>query len=359
MSGRPARRRFLQCSVTAGALLALPGSARGRASAAPPAESRVSWQDLGVRSDDPSGRAWFAVCRRKEDARAYIYSGTTNGKNHLLRFDAEREKWVIHKRGSDGRPWFPEAQAEFPAPVDNGYSVWDNVNDELWVNCVNPAAAPAIFNARSGSWRQVTRKEFPSYDFKQMPALFNAACDSNDDTMVVYGGSRYGVTATLRVYDGHRRTWRFFENHGAGAGKPGAMKTVQNQLRWIPQLGAFLLCAQRRVFTLSPTDWAWRERDVEGRGHPSPSGISVVPLPERPIVAVIGGPAADVWLLDYKAWRWSRLEAVPPWPPVPRLSGGAWAEGSSLYVQWGWRPGSDEPEAMKRLFVCRDTDRWP
>jgi len=136
------RRRFLLGGTTLLAVWAAGGGRRAPATASERAPARLQWDDLGQRSDDVSGRAWFGVARRPADGSHWVYSGTTNKTNHLLRFDAAAERWIIAKRGNAQRPWFPDPNAEFPAGVDNGFTVWDAVNDELWVSCVNPYGPP-------------------------------------------------------------------------------------------------------------------------------------------------------------------------------------------------------------------------
>jgi hypothetical protein len=95
---RWSRRELLKTGLTASAgliLTALPRSVSPRTD-----ERRIVWQDLGIRSEDSAGKAWFAVARRAADGRAYIYSGNPARTNHLLRFDPDIEKWVIVKRGT-------------------------------------------------------------------------------------------------------------------------------------------------------------------------------------------------------------------------------------------------------------------
>lgn len=353
------RRAFLRglSAVTAGAAVGHPQWASAAGS-----ESRVQWEDLGPRSEETAYRAWFTVARRAADGAHYIYSGTTRPENHLLRFDPVAERWVIHKRGNGKRPWFPDPGAEFPASVDNGFAVWDNINDELWVNCVNPWGAPlpnastqgwngfsaAIFNGRTNSWRAVTREEFPTFDFALLPVLFNAGSSSGPEHLVIYGGSRNGALSHLWVHSCRTRVWRQYPYHGEKGEGPGPVRNIQNQLQWIPSLNAFLLYVDQRVFTLS-LDWIWRRQATTGDPPIDGRSINMVLLPSIDSVAVVAGRSADVWLLDLKRWGWSRVAAQGPLPPLPRWDGGAWVEGRRIYMCWGQEDLA--PAALiRRLF---------
>ena len=351
------RRLFLDTAAGALAATLTPWPTRAMAA------TSCTWDDLGYRSEDSSGRAWFAVPRRAKDGKAYIYSGTTNGKNHLLRWEPAGERWVIHKRGNEGasdgrdKTWFPWPGAEYPAAVDNGFAVWDNVADELWVNCVNPSAAPAIYNPATDRWRQVTSKEFPSVDLTRISRAFNGGCASSPDYLVIYGGHIESPTALLHVFDGRRRVWTYYPNHGVGDGKPGVQQNIQGQLQWIPFLDAFLLYAGRRVFTLS-LDWKWQLRPTTGEPPSMAHRVCAVPLPDGRAIAVVGGDTLDVSILDIKQWTWTKLagEKAPGSkmsPPTPRLDGAAWAERQGLYIAWG-QESNAPAELIRRTFVCRE-----
>lgn len=366
------RRKWLLsgAALSAGLLAGLRSVTRSRAQEPPSGGRSCRWEDLGIRSDDLSYRAWFVVALRAADNNHYIYSGGTNGKNHLLRWDIERERWVIQKRGNEGNPdgsshnWFPWPGAEFPAAVDNGFAVWDNVNDELWVNCVNPWGSgppgspfnqwkpfsPAIYSPRADKWREVTPAEFPTFDFAVLPKVHNAGCASSPEHLILYGG-RDEIQATLWIYEGKTRRWARRLRHGDGWGKPGEVGGIENQLQWAPSLGLFVLYAHRRVFTLS-VDWKWEERRTAGEPPPMGHSVNLVLLPDQEQAAVVGGLTPDVWLLDLRRWRWSRVVSEKPLPPVPRKDGAAWANRKGLYVAWGQE--FDVPaEIIRRAFVCR------
>lgn len=356
MPRRWSRREVLKAGVAACASFSVAGfAARGSADVKSAPESPgLRWTDLGVRSDDPSGRAWFAVPRRMRDGRAYIYSGTTNGKNHLIRFNPTREHWEMAKRGNESHPYFPETGAEFPSGVDNGHAVWDNVWDELWVNCVNPRpapitvnpAAPAIYNVASGRWRQVTPSEFPTYDFTNLPGLYNAGCASSERHIVIYGGSGVPLNrTTLWVYTGATKTWETFPNHGGGPGKPGPLVNIQCQLHWHPDLNLFLLYANQEVFALTPGQWSWQRQPTSGEPPSIGTAIGAVPLIGLRKMAVFGGPTTDVWLLDCERWTWSRFPGGPIRSVyLPRLDAAFFAEGTNLYMSWGYLPNNPEAE---------------
>ncbi len=363
------RRKWLLSgtALSAGLLAGMP-LARTRAQQHHADGKSCRWEDLGIRSDDASSRAWFVLTHRRADNNHYIYSGTTNGRNHLLRWDADREWWVIHKRGNEGKSdggsynWFPWPGAEFPAAVDNGFAVWDNVNDELWVNCVNPwgsapggspfkrwnGFSPAIYSARTDRWREVTPTEFPTFDFAVLPKVFNAGAASSPEHTVIYGG-RGEIQATLWIYEGKTRRWTRRVRHGEG--KPGELGSVENQLQWAPSLDLFVLYAKRRVFTLS-LDWKWEERRTDGEPPPNSHGVNLVMLPGQEQAAIVGGTSPDVWLLDLRNWRWSRVVSEASLPPAPRKDGAAWVNKKGLYVEWGQE--EDVPaEIIRRAFVCR------
>jgi hypothetical protein len=327
----------------------------------------VTWENLGVRSDDPSSRAWFCVPRRQADGRAYLFSGTTNGKNHLLRFNPTREYWEMVKRGSESFPYFPFPGAQSPGGTDNGHAVWDNVNDELWVSVINARpvppdrrainAAPAIYNPATDKWRQVTQNEFPSYDFTNLPELYNAGAASSPTHIVVYGGS--GATlnrTTLWVYSGKTRKWQTLSHHGEGAGKPGPLVNIQSQFHWHPDLGLFILYANQMIFTLTPGEWSWQVRRTDGEPPTISRSIGAIPLIGKKKLAVFGGETTDVWLLDCERWSWSRLRGNSISSVyLPRLDAAFHAEGTTLYMAWGYLPNNPDSgwENARHLFRCR------
>jgi hypothetical protein len=206
-----------------------------------------------------------------------------------------------------------------------------------------------VYNARSNRWREVTRAEFPSFDFAVLPKVFNAGAASSPEHAIIYGG-RDDIQATLWTYEGRTRRWTRRVGHGDGFGKPGNAGNIENQLQWAPALGLFILYTNRRIFTLS-VDWKWEQRRVGGEAPSGGNSANLIMLPGHDHAAVVNGDSSDVWVLDLRRWRWSRVGSEVP-PPGPRKDGAAWANRKGLYVAWGQE--SDLPaDTVRRTLVCR------
>ena len=296
----------------------------------------MTWQNLGPRADDTSGRAWLAIPVRPADGSRWLYSGTTNGEGDLMRWDSPAERWRMVLKGPMPwpRPAFPAAGATHPAPTDNGFAVW--AHEELYVNAVNPSGYDsAVYDPLPNKWYPVVAAGYPEAEMRQ---LFNAASASNADVAVLYGGSLVGTAcAHLWAYDG---AWAKHANHGLGAGKPGAMKNMQNQMRWAPTLGRFLLYHSGNVWTLHPDTLVWEQWVTTGTAptakHPVASdgtlvqGLGLEILGDYAIVCG-GNPHIYGLHLPTRAWRRLGNEGAAP----NRFNGAVWSANGHLYQCWG------------------------
>lgn len=316
----------------------------------------MTWQNLGRRNPEYGSRAWFATARRKADGRLYIYSGGTDPSvNALLRWNPDTESFEVENAGvAASTPW----GGGTPPSVDNGWTAWDNVNDECYVNCVNPWSVPGLYTAATRSWRQVTRAEFPTFDWsddsESLRGAFNAGVASNDRYIVVYGGQdgAGGGLAHLWVCDGQApqaTRWQTFRDHGIGPGKPGPQYFIQGQLSWNADIGRFLLVTGDRLWALDPEGWVWQAHPTTGAVPPVRS-VMCVSRPRAFQLVACGGVTSGLWFLDLRTWTWTlRTDATMPADRLPRWDGIAWLEDAALYVGYGQESLSGEP--MRDIFT--------
>jgi len=297
------------------------------------AQERTDWVNLGNRNEEWGGRYWVAVARRLADGRHYVFSGGTDRKNSVIVWDPQAELWKVVKKGPGTLFAFPQPGAEFPSGTDNGFAVWDNVADELWVDSVNPYGGGhplAIYSPKTDAWRPAANHDLTGLDgqaVKLLQNLYNAGVASNERWLVIYAGNATNnPSADLYVRDCANKQWTRYPDHGIGTGKPGPMWYIQNQLRWSADLGKFVLYTERRVFTLTPGTWTWQLMPTTGPppvdGHSN--GLTV--LDGLGVAAVFGGRAPDVSLLDLKSWTWSVRKANMPQSFLRRYDGLYWAE---------------------------------
>ena len=308
----------------------------------------IPWVNLGRRADDTTVKGWFNCPYRAADDSHYLYSGGTNGLNHLQRWDAGDEWWSMALEGNGPQPglrlpkhWFPDPGARFPAAVDNGFSVWDQVNDELWVNCVNPWGAmvdgvrihytPAIYSPADSTWRPATTEEFPTFDLRGLEKLFNPGADSIPGGALIYGGAP-GSQQDLWAYDGVGRSWTHYPNHGAGG--PGKVTNIQCQFRYMPALQAVMLYHRGLTWRLPLDTFQWVLQATTGLPHEDTGpaagkGIAALPVRDRWIAAWGGDTTMDIFLLDTQTWAWTRVPTTGLAPPLSYT--GSWVVGSRLY----------------------------
>lgn len=348
------------CTILVIVCVSLPADAQQRQLPQAPISVTVDWVNLGDRNEEWGGRYWVAVARRLADGRHYVFSGGTDGQNSLIVWDPPSEFWKVVKKGPGNGPGtafcFPASGAQFPCSVDNGFAVWDNVADELWVNNVNPWGHPvAIYSPKTDAWRQATTSDLTGLDAQAVKLLqtrHNSALASNARWLVIYGGNATSnPSADLYVRDCLNKQWTRYPDHGLGAGKPGPMWYVQNQLRWSADLGKFILYAYRRVFTLTPGTWAWQVMPTTGPAPADGHDLGAAVLDHLGLMAVFGGSSSDVYLLDLKTWTWSVQKANIPSAYQKRPAGLYWAERANndtrLYQSHGAIDGLGTADVIK------------
>lgn len=338
--------------------VSLPAGAQPGKFSQAPASVTADWVNLGDRNEEWGGRYWVAVARRLADGRHYAFSGGTDGRNSVIVWDPPSEFWKVVKKGPGTRFGFPDPGAEFPYATDNGFAVWDNVADELWVNSVNPyirGHPVAIYSPKTDAWRPATAPDLTGLDAQAVKLLenrHNSALASNDRWLVVYGGNATSnPSADLYVRDCLNKQWMRYPDHGLGAGKPGPMWFVQNQLRWSADLGKFVLYSKQRVFTLTPGTWTWQLMPTSGPAPVDGHSIGAAALDGLGVMAVFGGSSSDVYVLDLKSWTWSVRKANMPQRYLKRYDGLYWAErandGIRLYQSHGGINGLGNAEVIK------------